>query len=152
MNPFPPNAIFNPDQPDNVPYSDNARHVLYRLRRSFVFKWEAPDGKERALYVPKGFLNDGASVPRLAWAIIPPDGRHRAAAIIHDFLYEHKGDLPLGSYLRKDDGWVIIDAPWTRKHADLMFLKIMKEYGIPFIRRQMAYRAVRLGGWVAWRT
>lgn len=149
---FPKDTIFNPDQPDNVPIGDNPGHVLYKLRRPFCFSWMAPDKKERALYVPKGFLNDSASVPRLAWAVIPPDGRHRAAAIIHDFLYEHKGKLPRGSYWRYEGGWIEITAPWTRKHADKMFLAIMKEYGIPFLRRQAAYRAVRLGGWIAWRT
>lgn len=34
--------------------------------------------------VPAGFISDGATVPRIAWAIFPPVGRYLTAAIIHD--------------------------------------------------------------------
>ena len=39
--------------------------------------------------VPKGFVSDGASIPKMFWGLIAPciDGRTIRAAIIHDWLY-----------------------------------------------------------------
>jgi hypothetical protein len=153
---FPPDTVFFPEQPDNVPVETTADgKTLYKLRRPFAYIWLAPDDFRRCLLVPAGFENDGASVPRIVWSIsgMQQDGEHRAAAIIHDFLYEYQGAIPVGSYLREDDdGWNPVIADWKRKHADRMFGRIMREYTVPRQRRRMAYRAVRVGGWTAWNT
>src|SRR5256885_9984018 len=37
--------------------------------------------------VPKGFVTDLASVPRIFWSYLRPDGNYAYAAIIHDYLY-----------------------------------------------------------------
>ena len=37
--------------------------------------------------VPEGFKTDLASIPRFALWLIPVNGRHRKAAILHDYLY-----------------------------------------------------------------
>ena len=37
--------------------------------------------------VPKGFITDGASVPRIFWPVFPPFGPWLKAAILHDWLY-----------------------------------------------------------------
>lgn len=42
------------------------------------------------VYVPKGFLSDGATVPRIFWGLIPPWGIYGNAAIVHDYLCKHK--------------------------------------------------------------
>ena len=36
--------------------------------------------------VPKGFVTDGASVPRFLWWLFPPVGRYFTSAVIHDYL------------------------------------------------------------------
>lgn len=41
------------------------------------------------IYVPAGYLTDGASVPRLAWGAIPPWGAYGQAAVAHDILCEY---------------------------------------------------------------
>lgn len=40
--------------------------------------------------VPKGFVSDGASVPRWLWALLghPLDRHHRRAGVAHDWGYE----------------------------------------------------------------
>ncbi|HIE98682.1 MAG TPA: DUF1353 domain-containing protein, partial [Fuerstia sp.] len=45
-------------------------------------------GVEFRVVVPAGFVSDGASIPRLFWAIIgPPIGSsHLLPAIVHDYL------------------------------------------------------------------
>jgi hypothetical protein len=39
------------------------------------------------IVVPKGFVTDFASVPRIFWPILPPDDEYLLAAIVHDWLY-----------------------------------------------------------------
>ena len=34
--------------------------------------------------VPVGFTSDGATVPRILWALFPPVGRYFLAAVLHD--------------------------------------------------------------------
>lgn len=54
--------------------------------------------RELWVSVPRGYLTDGASVPRVLWALIPPHGAYGAAAIVHDILCEYlsitKNGLP----------------------------------------------------------
>lgn len=89
--------------------------------------------------VPKGFIADGASVPRALWPFMPPDGTHRAAALAHDWLYANKGYLEKPNLL------------WERYEADDVFLELMLKALIKPWRANIAFRGVRLGGWLPWR-
>ncbi len=85
--------------------------------------------------VRKGFVYDGASIPRVFWRFIGPPaaGKYAHAALLHDWLYFHQ-------------------VRFTRKHADDIMLMVMKEDGVSWWRRNAIHRAVRLGGGRAWRT
>ena len=114
--------------------------------------------------VPAGFVTDLASVPRLLWAIVPRDGLHNGAAVVHDFLYQHRGrpQVPLcgpdacqtGSTLERLSlhGYMPAgeDAKLTRKQCDEAFLYLMLAAGVSKGLAQTMYRAVRLFGWAAW--
>lgn len=76
--------------------------------------------------VPKGAETDFASVPRIFWPIIRPDGRHGKAAVVHDYLYRV--------------------APVSRVVADAIFLDAMATLGVSRWRRWSMYLAVRLFG------
>jgi len=128
----------------------------YLTLSEFSYIWEA-EGKHQKLIIHEGFDFDLASVPRIFWTPtgISPDRLRWTAPLIHDFLYEYKGDLPKGSYKIWDEnieGWVNSKKVWTRKNADKMFCRLMREDGISRFKRRMAYRAVRIGGWYAWKT
>ena len=41
------------------------------------------------IVVPKGFVTDFASTPRILWPLIEPDGPLYMGAILHDFGYQH---------------------------------------------------------------
>lgn len=88
--------------------------------------------------VEAGFDTDYASVPRVLWNLYPPDGDYTPAAVIHDALYWHQATKETGGQ------------PVTRAEADVCFLEAMEALAIPFARRRMLYRAVRLGGACAW--
>jgi hypothetical protein len=84
------------------------------------------------LVVEKGFDTDYASVPRIFWAIYPPDGAYTDAAVVHDWAYWYQ--------------------TMTREEADNVFLEAMAALGIPWLRRHILHKAVRAGGWLAWKT
>jgi hypothetical protein len=94
-------------------------------------------GKPLTITVPVGFVNDLASIPQPLMWLFPVNGRHRWAAVIHDWLYSKKGIL--GERQQ-----------FTRKECDLIFLEGMKVMGVPWWKRRSMYRGVRAGGWVFW--
>lgn len=79
--------------------------------------------------VPIGFITNFASVPRIFRNIVQQWGDHGKAAVIHDYLYSSGNFYNL-----------------TRKEADLVFLEAMKYSKVPFLKRQLLYRLVRLFG------
>lgn len=100
-------------------------------------------GVRDTFLIPKGFKTDFASIPRIFQSLIPKNGRHDGAAIVHDFLYSvqprvHKP----GTQTRERI---------SRRDADRIFLRIMRELGTNIVRRNLMYAAVRIGGWVPWR-
>ena len=106
-------------QPDMRPISENR----YELMQPYPFN--PYPGYVRI--VPRGFISDGASVPRLLWPILRPDGLIRAAALVHDYMYK-RHDI----YFKRD--------------ADDTFLKYMELAGVKKYKRVLAYWAVRVFG------
>ena len=84
-----------------------------------------------SVQVPMGFVTDFATIPRVFWSFLPPDGLYTYPAIIHDYLY-----------------W---EQPVSRDMADLIFRYSMEDFNIGPTIINMIYSAVRLGGGAAWR-
>lgn len=80
------------------------------------------------IVVPKAFITDGASIPRIFWSILQPFGPYFKAALIHDFLYSPMNDK------------------FTRAEADAIFKEAMFNLGIGWIKREAIYRSVRVFG------
>lgn len=91
---------------------------------------------DECITVPAGFITDFASVPWGLWNLFPPFGQYARPAIVHDFLYSVGGQIPGRCY--------------TRKQADSIFKEALSVVGIPAWRRELMYRAVRLGGGSGW--
>lgn len=94
-----------------------------------------PVANQRYVTVPKGFFTDGASVPRIFWAVFPPWGSYGQAAIVHDYLCVNKtltknGDNPNLSISQSEIDRVLYDA--------------MKISGVPVWKRVIIYNCVRL--------
>lgn len=110
------------DEPSVSYAADAARKLgrdLWRVKSpfSFLFQWK---GEEAKVNIPRGYLTDGASVPRIFWSVVPPWGIYGAAAIIHDFLCEYLVILVDGK-LQKI----------SRKEADQIFVAAMRELRVP---------------------
>lgn len=61
---------------------------LWRVMKGFRYYVGEP-GSNKWIDIPRGYLVDGASVPRVLWGLIPPWGRYGAATIVHDILCEY---------------------------------------------------------------
>ena len=73
------------------------------------------------IVVPKGFVTDLASIPRIFRSIIPQNGKHRAPAVVHDYLCRgHEKFMP-------------------RSLADKIFLEAMKLEEVSFLKRWAMY-------------
>ncbi|EIZ2109275.1 DUF1353 domain-containing protein [Salmonella enterica] len=99
-------------------------HYLWCVQESFIFN--VSDGNSDVISVSAGFVTDLASVPRIFWTLLPPDGKYAKAAIIHDYLYDN--------------------ALRTKKEADRIFLDGMTVLGVPRWKRTIMYWAVRWFG------
>lgn len=125
----------------------------YLLTQQYRYTWQADNVRYR-ITIPSGFQLDGASVPRILWTVtgITPDGLHRPAALLHDFIYRHHGRIPTGSMHRMEAGrWVVVEKPnWTRIQADQLFARILREVGVGKFRRRLMFIGVRLAGWASW--
>lgn len=83
--------------------------------------WRTPYG-----IMPKGFISDGASIPRPLWWVMHPAGILFEAAIVHDYYYAH--------------------ALRDRHFADKIFERVAEYYGATRTESRLAYIGVRLLG------
>jgi len=93
--------------------------------------------------IPKGFVFDGASVPKYFRSWLSPTGVLLLGGLCHDFLYKHEVLLLAGkkkATSKKTQKWC--DQTFRDINIDINGFKIIN-YG--------AYYALRLGGWLAWR-
>lgn len=80
--------------------------------------------------VPRRFITDLASLPRVMRISLDRNGPSRRPAVVHDWLYCTKTT--------------------TRAEADKLFLDMLKAEGVSRLKRIMFYSGVRAGGWVYW--
>jgi uncharacterized protein DUF1353 len=94
--------------------------------------WKPNPGQEqyKPVTAPVGFVTDFASIPRVFWSLLRPDGEYAYAAVIHDYLY-----------------WTQ-DRP--RETADTIFKFAMQDFSVGTVSANAIYRAVRVGGSGAW--
>ena len=85
------------------------------------------------ILIEPGFVCDGGSVPRFAWATVssPYATRFSLAFILHDALYASE--------------------MFDRATCDKIFYELMTELNCPWLARNKAYYAVRAFGGFVWR-
>lgn len=97
----------------------------WRLTQPLVY-----EGEFETFSVPTGTWTDLASIPKLLWIVLPPIGPHNKAAVLHDRFYRTQ--------------------EISRREADGIFRRIMKESGLGTFARWSMWLGVRLFGWRAW--
>ena len=104
---------------------------LWRVYESFEYHVGSYPSNE-IITVPKGFVTNFASAPRICWCIVSPVDGHGKAAVLHDYLYEIK-------YKN------------NRKYCDKIFLEALEVLKVNIIKRYLMFYAVRLVGWIYWK-
>ena len=118
-------SSFTSDLDVRITQKKRDERVLAELLASFTYDVGA-EGSGDTILVPAGFETDFASIPRLLWIIEPPLGDAGKAAVLHDRLYE-TGER-------------------SRLAADRIFLEAMAVLEVPWWKRSLMFRAVRLFG------
>lgn len=62
--------------------------LQFKLKKSFLVKTDEEFIYKKEIYIPKGFITDGMSIPKWLQPIIgePFEGNTLRAAIVHDYL------------------------------------------------------------------
>ena len=104
-------------------YDVKASKVLgkdyWRVLKGFRY-YIGTKGSNRWVYIPAGYLTDGASVPQIFWSLIPQWGIYGQAAVVHDFLCEYLTVVVDGLPVRI-----------TRSEADDILLEAMHVLEVP---------------------
>lgn len=116
-------------------------HAYYGERNPITFRTDAGD----VLKVFPGATTDGASIPRLLWFDLPPDGPYFEAAAFHDACYKSKGDF--GFHGELGHLW---ETPYSRAGCDEILREAMVALDVPWWPRVPIWAAVRLFGGAGW--
>jgi|TARA_R110002167_G_scaffold28337_3_gene95528 hypothetical protein len=102
------------------------------------------DGNTHPTYytVPKGFIFDGASVPKFARSWLSPMGVLLSGGLVHDYVYKFEV-LRLGGKKGATE-------KKSQKWADELFRDICIDVNGFKVINYLAYYALRLGGFMAW--
>lgn len=104
----------------------------------FEYRLGDATGPERVVIL-KGFITDFASIPRALWNVLPPTGAYGKAAVVHDWLYQHR-TVTAPNVVRLVD----------RAEADRILNEAMAVLGVGRFTRWIIYSGVRVGGWKPW--
>lgn len=83
------------------------------------------------VHVPRGFLTDGATVPKIFQSLFPVWDTYYQAAVFHDYLCEY-----LTIYINH------IPTKITREEADRIFSRIMRHLNVSPIKRSLVSAGV----------
>jgi len=95
----------------------------FELAESFDFH-VGHVGSGEVITVPKGFITDLTSTPRIFWPLVSPHGYHSKAAVLHDYL--------------------LIKGIKTKKYADDVFNEALAVLDVPRLKRFVMYKAVQI--------
>ena len=134
----------------NRPWREQIEAWLFSGPRDWeiVEDWEFQlPGDRPTIIIPKGFVFNGASVPRLLWPLLSPTGLLLIPALIHDFSYDYR-------YLwQKDsDGNVskYLEGAGNEEDWDALFEVVGKHVNDMPIVDWLAWLAVSLFGDPSW--
>jgi hypothetical protein len=80
----------------------------------------------REIIVPIGFETDFASIPWFLHSVVQVNGKHRRAAVVHDYLCIYKDNEGI-----------------TQETADKIFREAMRHLDVRWSQRGAMYKAVR---------
>lgn len=103
--------------------------------------WNFTINKQKYV-IPKGFIFDGASVPKFLTSWLSPVGILLIGGLVHGYVYKY--EVLLKADKKKTS------KKYTQKEADELFRDINIEQNGIHVLNWAAYLALRAGGFVAW--
>lgn len=98
--------------------------ISWKVMEDFEYHVGSEDSNE-VIKISKGFISDGASIPKIFWSFIGgPWGKYGYAAIVHDFI------------LREN--------LYSTKRADEIFYEAMGVLKVPQWKRWIMFTTVRI--------
>lgn len=109
------------------------------------------------LTVPKHYIFDGASIPRLMWGVLglTPHGVMDGPGLPHDFGYQHRGDFPEGTYHIMDvhGDWYVCSVPMSKGDLDELLKTLCVYFGAcGEFKASLVWTGVKWFGFAAWRS
>src|SRR4051812_33768138 len=98
------------------------------------------EGRDQTITVPAGFVTDFASVPQFMYWLIPSYGQYTNAAVVHDYLCVQ---LERAWHCEFGKDMTFVRAPANPVDTDGIFRRIMREEGVPLVRRWLMWTGVR---------
>jgi len=133
-----------------VPVRKRGERRRYELMEDWICDFL---GRGFEFIIPKGFIFDGASIPRLFWNILSPAGYLFIPGLWHDFVFKFRFIYTYSSRESLDGGErSIVREFYTQKEADKKFEGLADKVCMDahtFTR--IAYIALRMFGSKAWR-
>ena len=84
----------------------------FRTYKDFIYQ---------GIYIPKGFVTNGANIPRVFWNFFPPNSpEYLSAVVIHDYMCANVGE-------------------YGYEMADRYFYEAMLEIGVPKWKAKLFY-------------
>ncbi len=130
----------------------NLWQVLYRwlaVGRTWEvcedWKFTTPDDK--IIQIPKGFVSDGASIPRILRFILSPTGLMFIPSLIHDYAFAHDHLLLLNKDGKPEK---YLDRAGKKKWDDMFYDLSMQIHGIRIIA-QVSKLALKIGSHTIWK-
>lgn len=127
-------------KPGRCPIIRNG-HAYYAVRNPFKLTTLAGD----TVTIFGGQTTDLASVPKIVWNVLPPDGAWVRAAVPHDACYRSRGTFTFGKLQGRTRA-----APYTRAECDEILRQGMVADEVATWKRVTIYEAVRIGGGRGW--
>lgn len=110
-----------------VPFQD---WDYYYVKGAPIY-WRPNQGQSfKSVQVPEGFVTDLASIPRIFWQLLRPEGRHAYAAVVHDYLYWNQSR--------------------SKEEADLILKFALEDSKVDKVKTWAIYQAVDKLGQKAW--
>jgi hypothetical protein len=136
-----------PIRTKSVPYIITLWRWITSIRKWEVLEeWSYVLPDKTKIYIPEGFVFDGASIPRIFWAIFSPVGLLLTPGLIHDYAYKHNKLLTLDSEGIQTD----YNNKAGRGYWDRLFRDVAIEVNGFKIINNIAWLALVLFGWIDW--
>ena len=139
-----------------VPIPTKDKSILHKAWIVFTHtrEWELEEdwwfwckARNQYLFVEKGFIFNGASIPKIFRWFVGPTGLFLLGSLPHDKIFQD-------GYIRVAPYWLgstqtITD--WTRANADKLFRQVNDQANESFVVNFIGWLALAAGSWMFWR-